>query len=73
MSFEVRNELMNLLSQNATAYKIAMEFVSDNKDKLTVFRTAYSEANANTLDSRSEIAKGVAEARWSIMFPEEVK
>ena len=72
MTFQVRNQLMQLVSQNAIAYNIANEFVSDSADRLTVFTTAYNETHGNTIESRTQVSKDVAKERWLVMYPEEI-
>lgn len=75
MTFEVKNQLMQLVQNDAVAYKIAFEFVDDSADKLSVFSRALQEQNQGGLiEARSSAAAQVAKARWGVMYPEpEVK
>lgn len=65
---------MNLVQNDATAYKVAFEFVADDQDKLTVFTTALSQAvHSGDIENRSASATLVAKERWNTMFPPEAK
>lgn len=71
MTFEVRNQLMQMVQNDAIAYRIAFEFVTDDMNKLSVFQRAYSESQHGTVESRAAAAKDVATKRWETMYPPE--
>jgi len=74
MSFEIKNRLMQLLSNDAVAYKIAYAFVEGDADKLSVFTQALQEQQRQgqpVIEAVASAAVQVAKARWSVMFPEE--
>jgi len=71
MTFQIKNQLMTLLQNDAVAYEIAFEFVNDDADKLTVFTTAFCEQQlVDKIEGKAAAAKLVAEKRWRTMYPE---
>ena len=72
MSFAVKNALMLMVQNDAVSYGIAVAFVGDSQDKLTVLTQALNEQHHGaTQESRSAAATEVAKARWAIMYPKE--
>lgn len=70
MSFEIKNKLMELVQNDAVAYKIAFDFVGDDLNKLTVFTKAFNESVTHaSMESRSAAVTQVASARWDVMYP----
>ena len=70
MSFEIRHQLLTMLSNNATAYDIANKFVADDKDKLTVFTGALNESRGvGGIDAQAAAATKIAEERWNTINP----
>ena len=75
MSFEVKNRLMCLVNNDATAYKIAIKFIGDDEhsaNKLTVFQSCYGVQGGQTDEARAANAADVASERWAVMYPEVV-
>lgn len=74
MTFQIKNQLMTLLDNDAVAYDIAFDFVNDDPNKLVVFTNAYcGQQPSNDLkkvEDKAAAAKLVAEKRWRTMYPE---
>jgi hypothetical protein len=71
MTFQIRHQLLQVLSNNVTAYEIAHAFVGDDADKFEVFKIALAESRQShgTIETQASSAVDVAEVRWKVLSP----
>ena len=70
--FEIRHQLLQILSNDVTAYGIAHKFVNDDKDKFEVFKVALNESRqAGDIQAQASTAVDKAEIRWQVLAPVE--
>lgn len=70
-TFEVRNELMILLSDNMTAFKVAIGWV-DSPEKLVVFTREYHKTDMSKLpEQRASMALTTAGKLWEECYTAE--
>lgn len=69
MTFQIRHQLLQVLSNNVTAYEIAHAFIGDDADKFEVFKIALAEARQlhGNIETQSSAAVDVAEVRWKVL------
>lgn len=72
--FEVRFSLMQMLSNDTTAFNAANSFVADNEEKLKVFQSAFATVNrTGNVFSDAETAVKKASIQWSEVYAVKAK
>ncbi|AUR81652.1 hypothetical protein NVP1089O_03 [Vibrio phage 1.089.O._10N.261.51.F9] len=68
-TFEIRHALLQMLGNDTTAYEIANGFVTDDENKLAVFRDAFNEPTNSVggFQERASTATDKATKRWDIV------
>ncbi|AUR82216.1 hypothetical protein NVP1022O_03 [Vibrio phage 1.022.O._10N.286.45.A10] len=67
-TFEIRHTLLQLLGNDTTAYEIANGFVTDDENKLAMFRNAFNESRAaGDNQAIASVATDKAQQRWLVV------
>ena len=69
MDFQLRNRLLILLQDDATAFEVAARFV-DNEEKYTVFERQLMKHMNGTIKERAASAADVASTLWAQCYAE---